>query len=230
MRHDQFALALQTRRLADRDVSDTGDFRQLALAYSVEELCKILSDRHNILIYFWQASAALQDKLHTAAEAEWREMFERFSRQEMQGLINEQGLGLVSEVLSELKPSLEAFLSLLPKASFQFTAGRTQSRMCPLFHVDNVQLRFFVTLRGPGTQWLLNTDVNRSHLGKGTNRKILRHENVMIQELQTFQVGLLKGERYPGNMGKGIVHRSPAVPDHLSSRWFIRVDAHAKYC
>lgn len=123
----------------------------------------------------------------------------------------------------------QPFQSLLRQ--LQASLGSTQHRllmksihdqMCPIFHVDNILLRFLVTLRGPGTQWLSDRDVNRKNLGK-MGRKPIAREHSFLQQLQTGQIGLLKGAKFP--QSQGLVHRSPPVdPENPVGRFFLRVD------
>ncbi|NJL26251.1 MAG: DUF1826 domain-containing protein [Calothrix sp. SM1_5_4] len=44
---------------------------------------------------------------------------------------------------------------------------------CRLFHSDNVHVRLFQTIEGPGTEYLLEDNVDRSGLGGGCNGKIV---------------------------------------------------------
>lgn len=66
--------------------------------------------------------------------------------------------------------------------------------MCPRFHVDHVPARLICTYAGPGSEWLTAPDA------------------VQVEQLSTGYVAVLKGERWLGNEGHGLVHRSPAVP------------------
>lgn len=93
---------------------------------------------------------------------------------------------------------------------------------CRLFHVDRNHLRLLCTYSGPGTEWLANDQVDRSALGQGDNRKILKYGQA--HKVATGAVLLLKGERYPGNFGNGIVHRSPPVRLHGLRRLRLRLD------
>ena len=79
---------------------------------------------------------------------------------------------------------------------------------CRLFHADHVGLRLLCTYTGPGTEWVPDHAVDRPALGDNA-RAITRHS--AIRRLPRFAVGLLKGEAFPGNAGRGIVHRSPPV-------------------
>jgi hypothetical protein len=72
------------------------------------------------------------------------------------------------------------------------------------------------TFAGPATQWLEENSLNRSKLGRGSNGQPdsssgLIQANANIQQITVGDVALLKGERWEGNEGRGIVHRSPGV-------------------
>lgn len=82
---------------------------------------------------------------------------------------------------------------------------------CPRFHVDRTRLRLLCTYRGPGTEWLPDEEVDRGALeGRQPNDRI--QHGAQPRALEPFWVGLFKGECFPGNAGRGQVHRSPAVP------------------
>lgn len=97
------------------------------------------------------------------------------------------------------------------------------SNECTKYHVDGYSLRLFTTYYGPGTEWLPEKAVNRSGLGK-TNRQILKDPS-HVQQMDTFEVGILKGE-LPNriNHTKGIVHRSPEIEHMKEKRIVLRVD------
>ena len=86
--------------------------------------------------------------------------------------------------------------------------------MCPRFHVDNVKCRLVTTYLGPGTQWLPNNTLNRDNLGHGNHGESDESSGLFLKndDIRQFDAGhlaLLKGETWPGNEGKGLVHRSP---------------------
>lgn len=88
--------------------------------------------------------------------------------------------------------------------------------MCPRFHVDQVPCRLITTYQGPATQWLEEDSLNRQKLGRGSNGQPdsssgLIKADASIQQISVGDVALLKGERWEGNEGRGIVHRSPGV-------------------
>ena len=122
---------------------------------------------------------------------------------------------------------IEPFSSLVKRlapqtrSSVRLTIKGITDQMCPLFHIDNVFLRFIVTLKGPGTLWLQNKDVIRKNLGKGGRKPIVRPQSY-LQQVRTGQVAILKGARFPGS--KGLVHKSPAVDPHSGLRLMVRLD------
>jgi len=82
--------------------------------------------------------------------------------------------------------------------------------MCPRFHVDQVVCRMICTYHGAGTEWLPDTSVDRDKLGPVSSHP--GEQNAAdVQQLSEGSVALLKGEQWPGNTGRGVVHRSPAA-------------------
>lgn len=83
-----------------------------------------------------------------------------------------------------------------------------QQTMCPRFHVDRVPVRLLCTYRGPGTEWLSESQVTRPTDGGPLPEQLVQPGQV--RQIPTNAVALLKGEAWEGNEGKGLVHRSPA--------------------
>lgn len=96
---------------------------------------------------------------------------------------------------------------------------------CPLFHVDFNHLRLICTYKGKGTQWIDEENSDRRHLGCGRNEEVVKDTNLIHQTKQT-SVAILKGERFPGNMGYGIIHKSPELEEG-ESRLFLRIESSA---
>ena len=89
--------------------------------------------------------------------------------------------------------------------------------MCPRLHVDRVGIRMLCTYRGAGTEWVEERDVDRRFLGAGAgglpdDASGLLRAGYRIESIPPYTVALLKGTLWQGNAGRGIVHRSPAVP------------------
>jgi hypothetical protein len=198
---------------------------QLALAWNAHDLQQIELPDKNMLVYFWEPSTAFRLALAEAKlSGALPELCARFSLEGVHAFFAADHGPLLNTLFCELKPCIDAVIALGFGRKFQVTLARPADQMCPLFHVDQVSLRLIVTLHGPGTEWLANEDVNRKRLAKGSNHRVIQ-DQALIQQLKTFQVGLLKGEEYPGNHGRGLVHRSPPLAPADKPRWFFRLDS-----
>jgi hypothetical protein len=100
---------------------------------------------------------------------------------------------------------------------------RIEGPACKLFHVDYVECRLITTYFGAGTEYLADADVVREKLGQGSNRGV-RRPGASARRMEAFEIGLFKGEAWPGNRGKGIVHRSPPA-SRTSPRLILVLDA-----
>jgi len=81
--------------------------------------------------------------------------------------------------------------------------------MCPRFHVDHVPVRLITTYAGVGSQWLREGVMDRRKLSQADAEPSER-----IEQIQCGEVALLKGTKWHGNEGHGLIHRSPGLkPD-----------------
>jgi hypothetical protein len=95
---------------------------------------------------------------------------------------------------------------------------------CRRFHVDRTHLRLICTYLGPGSEWLANEQVDRGALESGQpNAAIVRYGSPNC--LRPFWVALMKGDRFPGNKGNGLVHRSPPIEGSGRHRVLFCLDA-----
>lgn len=94
---------------------------------------------------------------------------------------------------------------------------------CRYFHADNVGIRLLCTYRGAGTLWVPDDAVDRSALGRGDNAAAVPDPS-RIRALSTGHVGLLKGDAWPGNRGRGLVHRSPPADPRHGPRLLLGLD------
>ena len=93
---------------------------------------------------------------------------------------------------------VKAFAYLLNARRVGVRLRLLDKAMCPRFHVDHVPLRLVTTYSGPGSLWS----------GKSQLTTISPDE---AHQLASGAVALLKGEKWEGNEGAGIVHCSPAL-------------------
>ncbi len=127
------------------------------------------------------------------------------------------------ELIFDILFLVRLFLSIQPKQSLRVNFERVQTDACRLFHSDFVDLRLLCTYDGPATQWIENTCVDRSGLGSGCNDRIVTDFS-RIHELPLQSVAILKGDRYPGEEGNGVIHRSPPLDGSGMHRYLLRID------
>jgi Protein of unknown function (DUF1826) len=84
---------------------------------------------------------------------------------------------------------------------------RMEGRDCPRFHVDRVPLRMICAYVGAGTEWLPEVALDRSRLATGDSAEV--RDGSAVQRISTGHVAVMKGDSFPGNSGRGLVHRSP---------------------
>lgn len=121
------------------------------------------------------------------------------------------------EWAADLHALLGLFCELRPEPRehpVHLKLGVSERIECPVFHSDWVSLRLICTYSGRGTQYVLDRGVNRGALccplatPAQTNAAIVRDPSA-VRRMATFEVGLFKGNTYPGQEGRGVVHRSP---------------------
>jgi len=100
--------------------------------------------------------------------------------------------------------------------------------MCPRFHVDRIPCRLITTYQGAATQWLQHDGLNRTKLGAGSQglpdeQSGLMPDGSQIQQLNSGDVALLKGEMWDEQQGAGLVHRSPPLAEG-ESRLLLTLD------
>lgn len=105
----------------------------------------------------------------------------------------------------------------LPSARVHLSTVDTDK--CRLYHSDFVGLRLLCTYSGPGTQWVTEPAVER--VGGG----VVILDPSAIRSLQRLDVGVLKGNAWPGNEGGGCIHRSPRIVHLGGRRMLLKVDA-----
>ena len=101
---------------------------------------------------------------------------------------------------------VSAFACLLGAQRIGLRLRVLDTAMCPRFHVDHVPVRLITTYAGIGSQWLKEGAMDRRQLGKPEAEP---QNNSLIQQITSGEVALLKGEKWHGNEGFGLIHRSP---------------------
>lgn len=129
---------------------------------------------------------------------------------------------------AELHFWTEVLAELTGCASVGVRLARVEAAMCPRFHVDRVLVRVVSTYAGLGTEFLAGEDADRRWLGhaaRGASDETsgLLRGGAVIRQARTGDVVLLKGEAWPGNTGRGAIHRSPRA-SHLAPRLVMTLD------
>lgn len=85
--------------------------------------------------------------------------------------------------------------------------------MCPSFHIDNIPVRLVSTYLGSGTEWL-PLEALSDQASKQNTEPCLKtafgkyYQASAIQQMQSFDVALLKGKAWQDHEHLGAVHRS----------------------
>ena len=101
---------------------------------------------------------------------------------------------------------ISAFACLLGAKRIGVRLRLLDKAMCPRFHVDHVPVRLITTYAGIGSQWLREGVMDRRQLSQADAEPTER-----IEQIHCGEVALLKGEKWRGNEGYGLIHRSPAL-------------------
>jgi hypothetical protein len=128
-------------------------------------------------------------------------------------------IALLAEILGEL----------LDATTIGFRLEVLGKAMCPRLHVDRVGIRLLCAYRGPGTEWVEDSTVDRRFLGAASGGQPDETSGLLlaghrIEAIPPFAVALLKGSLWQGNGGRGIVHRSPALADENVPRVLLAMD------
>ncbi|WP_291295269.1 DUF1826 domain-containing protein [Elioraea sp.] len=123
--------------------------------------------------------------------------------------------GTLGAALSPEAPLLAADIARLAAAFAAMTGtitvhGRLEALTdegCRLFHADAVGLRLLCTYAGAGTEWVPEHGIVRGGLRRGDNAAVVPDRR-LARRLAPFTVGVFKGDAFPGNAGRGLVHRS----------------------
>ena len=123
----------------------------------------------------------------------------------------------------DLRRLADLFFSVGETRAVTMRLVTTDEDGCRRFHADSTSLRLLCTYRGPGTEWLTDEQVDRSAQRAGAaNDDIVRFGEPSA--FAPFWVGILKGTAYPGNAGRGLVHRSPPIAGSGQTRVLFCLD------
>ena len=185
-------------------------------AATPESLTRILDDDVNLAVWNRQLPAHIADFAtlllslnEPLAESLSLEMPDDEAEPDLHGLASRfsdvQGY---EGFIADLSWLVRAFACLLGARRIGLRLRVLDKAMCPRFHVDHVPVRLITTYAGIGSQWLMEGAMDRRQLGKPDAEP---QDNSLIGQIASGDVALLKGEKWHGNEGFGLIHRSPQL-------------------
>ncbi len=188
-----------------------------ALSEDIQVLTEVLRDEVNLAV--WQRrlpaqiedfAAALLAQGESLAQSMTLELATPDSAPNLDGLVAQYAdLPGQAAFLADVAWLVRAYACLLDAERIGLRLRVLDKAMCPRFHVDHVPLRLITSYAGVGSQWLEEGGMPRARLGDGSAEP---QDAAAIRQLQAGQVALAKGEKWQGNEGRGLIHRSPQPP------------------
>jgi hypothetical protein len=111
--------------------------------------------------------------------------------------------------LQDVSWLISAFVCLFDAKRIGVRLRILDKSMCPRFHVDHVPVRLITSYAGIGSEWLEEGVMARRRLGDPAAEP---SDPALIQRAEAGHVLLAKGEKWIGNEGGGLIHRSPQPP------------------
>jgi hypothetical protein len=130
---------------------------------------------------------------------------------------------------ADIEELARLFTDLTGERSLQASLATVETNKCRKFHADYKPLRLVCTYAGPGTEWVDDRDADRAAMGHEetcfdtANLRIVPRGS-RIQRAHPGDVLILKGESFPGNHGRGAVHRSPPIEGTGERRLMLTLD------
>ena len=181
-----------------------------------EVMAKILDENVNLVL--WQRQlpvhivdfgALLLSLDEPLADAFVVEVPNENAQPNLQGLASRfNDLEGYAGLIADVSWLVSAYACLLGAKRIGLRLRALDKAMCPRFHVDHVPVRLITTYSGIGSQWLEEGAMERSQLGQPQAEPT---RAALIQQVNAGEVALLKGEKWQGNEGAGLIHRSPAL-------------------
>ena len=188
-----------------------------ALGEDIQVLTEVLRDEVNLAV--WQRrlpaqvggfAAALLARGETLAQSMALELATPDSVPDLDGLVAQYAdLPGQAAFLADVAWLVRAYACLLDAERIGLRLRVLDKAMCPRFHVDHVPLRLITSYAGVGSDWLEEGAMPRSGLGQAGAEP---QDETLIRHLDTGHVALAKGEKWQGNEGRGLIHRSPQPP------------------
>jgi len=188
--------------------------RQQHQGVTPQTLTRILEDQSNLAVWQRQLPVHIADFVQLVlslneplAESLCLELPDEDAEPDLAGLASGlRDLQGFEGFISDLKWLISAFACLMGARRIGVRLRVLDKAMCPRFHVDYVPVRLITTYAGIGSQWLEEGAMDRAQLGQANAEP---QDAASIRQLNSGDVALLKGEKWHGNEGFGLIHRSP---------------------
>jgi Protein of unknown function (DUF1826) len=219
-----------------RQVRATRKVSSASVVRSPDALTQILHPEQNVCLLRRDLPQAIEQGMAGLGEVD---SFERKrvveSETDLAWLAEPLGSLRADILTADLSQWLVAFRAIAADSPVTGCLVVTRQDECRKYHVDWVGLRLIVTYAGPGTEWVPNEAVRRKSLRRpwsslaAINRRIVP-EPARVMAAGAGDVLILKGESYPGNSGRGAVHRSPAIADSSGVRLVFKLTSAIAAC
>lgn len=184
------------------------------LGATPETLIKILDDDVNLAVWSRQLPAPVADfgslllsLNEPLAQSLSLELADDDAHPDLHGLASSyMDLEGYEGFIGDVSWLVSAYACLLGAKRIGLRLRALDKAMCPRFHVDHVPVRLITTYAGIGSQWLKEGEMDRRKLGQPEAEPDVLSQ---IQQFTSGDVALLKGEKWHGNEGFGLIHRSP---------------------
>jgi hypothetical protein len=195
------------------------------------ELAMITRRQYNLAIYSRKADNLLQDAVQILLQSSFKGIDTVLDQHDewhdtivmALGLDSATNWILFEPLVNDIAKCCELFTQITHAKTIRLSMKVVNQDACRKFHIDGYTYRLLCSYHGPGTEWVYNDNVNRKYLGEGENEEIVKDVSA-IQQINTFDVAILKGELPHQRNGKGIVHRSPPIQHTNNKRLVLRID------
>ncbi|MGG2398855.1 DUF1826 domain-containing protein [Pseudomonas sp. SH1-B] len=187
------------------------------LERNIDVLGAVLDDGCNLAVWQRQLPAQIADfatalliQGEPLAQSMTLQLADADAQPNLDGLVAQYAdLPGQAAFLADVSWLVRAYACLLDARRVGLRLRVLDKAMCPRFHVDHVPLRLITSYAGPGSEWLEESAMSRRGLGQADAEP---QDDTSIQRLQAGHVALAKGEKWQGNEGRGLIHRSPQPP------------------
>jgi hypothetical protein len=183
----------------------------------IEVLGEVLRDEVNLAVWQRQLPVQIRDFANALlaqgealGQAIVLELASPESAPNLSGLVDSyRDLPDQAAFLQDVSWLVSAFACLFDVKRIGLRLRILDQAMCPRFHVDHVPMRLITSYAGVGSEWLHEGVMARRRLGDPAAEP---SDDVLIERTQAGHVLLAKGEKWIGNEGGGLIHRSPQPP------------------